>query len=229
MIIIWCDVSFENDKSYQPMKDEFSETTTATPKKPLDPIDMAIFNEGKEELRSNDVPLITVRTADNAMRQIEEHKDKKIFVICSGTVGRYLVPEIAHQYPYVHDLYIYAHNIALHVDWADKYVKMLKMFNFHTSLLVRLTRDIAGYFIKRGQTFLQADMPQNALICFNHARNLEIGANVRDKMEPNLNSTEPSCPQPDFREHLDLLEGNNGLICQAETAVRAQEHPLQIS
>jgi hypothetical protein len=48
MIIIWCDVSFENDKSYQPMKDEFSETTTATPKKPLDPIDMAIFNEGKE-------------------------------------------------------------------------------------------------------------------------------------------------------------------------------------
>jgi hypothetical protein len=60
VIIIWCDVSFENDQSYQLMKDEFNETTIATSKKPLDPIDMAIFNQGKEELRSNDVPLITV-------------------------------------------------------------------------------------------------------------------------------------------------------------------------
>lgn len=74
------------------MKDEFNETTTATSKKPLDPIDMVIFDEGKEELRSNDVPLITVQTSDDAIRQIAEHKDKKIFVICSDTVGRHLIP-----------------------------------------------------------------------------------------------------------------------------------------
>jgi hypothetical protein len=226
IIIIWCDISFENDKSYQPMQDEFNEATTTTPKKPLDPIDMLIFNEGKEELRSNDVPLVTVQTADDAIREIEKHKDKKTFVICSGTVGRFLVPEIVRRYPNVHDFYIYTHNIALHLEWADDYGKIVKMFSFHTNLLVRLTREIANYFIKRGQMFLTVDAPQDALICFNHARDLEIRANLRDKIPPNPNSTEPTDPQPDFRDHLDLLEGNNGLICQAETAVRTQEGPL---
>jgi hypothetical protein len=96
------------------------------------------------------------------------------------------------------------------------------MFNFRTSLLIRLTRDIAGYFIKRGQMFLEVDAPQDALVCFNHASNLKIQANVRNKMKPNPNSTETSSPQPDFREHLDILEGNNTLFCQAETAVRVQ-------
>lgn len=48
MMIIWCDVSIENDNSYQPMKDGFNETTTSTPKKEPDPIDVMIFDEGKE-------------------------------------------------------------------------------------------------------------------------------------------------------------------------------------
>lgn len=133
------------------------------------------------------------------------------------------------QCAYVHDFYVYTHSIILHIDWAEQYGKMVKMFNFHTNLLVRLTREIADYFIQQGKSFLQVDAPQNALICSNHARNLEIGANVRDKMEPNRNSTEPSPPQPDFREHLDLLEGNDGLICQAETAVCEQEISLENS
>ncbi|CAF2942321.1 unnamed protein product [Rotaria sp. Silwood2] len=231
MIIIWCDVSFENDESYQPMKDEFNETTTATSKKPVDPIDMLIFDEGKEELRSNNVPLITVRTADDAMRQIEKNKDKKNFVICSGTVGRYLVPEISSQYHEIHDVYIYAHNIALHVDWADKYIGMLKLFNFHTDLLVRLTRDIANYFIKRGQILLnpEVDMPKEALICFKHAQQLEIVANIREKMKPNTKHPEKDYAQPDFRDHLDLLEGKNGLISKAEEAIREQDGCLEAS
>jgi dihydrofolate reductase len=228
IIIIWCDVSFEKDESYQSMKNEFNEATTATMKKPFDPIDMMILNEGKEELRSNNVPLITVRTADDAMREIKEHKDKKIFIISSGTVARYLVPEIVRQYPYVRDFYVYTHNIALHVEWADQYPpKMLKMFNFHTTLLLRLTRDIAGHFIERGNMFLSDDAPQNALSLFKHARKLEIGANVREKIKPSLNSTEPNYSQPDFRDNLDQLEGSNGLICQAEAAVHAQGLSLE--
>jgi hypothetical protein len=229
IIIIWCDNSFDKKESYQPMQNEFNEATTTTPKRPLDGIDMAIFNDAKEELRLNDVPLITVQTTDDAIREIEKHKDKKIFVICSGTVGRYLVPKIVSQYPHVHDFYIYAHNITLHFDWADEYVKYVKMFSFHTNLLVRLTRDIANYFIKRGQMFLEVDAPQDALICFNHAQNLEIRANIRDKIPSNPNSRERTDLQPDFRDHLDLLEGKNGLICQAETAIRIQGLPLENS
>jgi hypothetical protein len=164
------------------------------------------------------------------MNQIKRNKGKKIFIICSGTVGRYLVPEIMRECPYIYNFYIYAHNIALHVEWADPYdSKMLKMFNFHTTLLLRLTRDIAGHFIEQGKMFLQVGAPQDALTLFNHARNLEIGANVREKIKPNSNSTEPIYAQPDFRDHLDLLEGDDGLISQAEAAARAQEYPLENS
>ena len=175
--IVWCDISFDNDDSYKPMKDEFNETTTATPKKELDPIDMVIFDEGKEQLRSHDIPLVTVRTAEDAMLQIDKHRKNKIFFICSGTVGRFLVPKIVHQYPLIHNIYIFAHNISLHLDWTDPYLKMLKIFNFPTDLLVRLTRDIAAYFIQQGTMYLEVNAPQSALECFNHARNLKIETN----------------------------------------------------
>ncbi|CAF3868402.1 unnamed protein product [Rotaria sp. Silwood1] len=101
---------------------------------------------------------------------------------------------------------------------------MLKLFNFHTDLLARLTRDIANYFIKRGQMLLnsEVDMPKEALICFKHAQKLEIVANERDKMKPNLKHPEKNYAQPDFRDHLDLLEGDNGLISKAEEAI----HPF---
>ncbi|CAF4641571.1 unnamed protein product [Rotaria sp. Silwood1] len=88
----------------------------------------------------------------------------------------------------------------------------------------RLTRDIANYFIKRGQMLLnsEVDMPKEALICFKHAQKLEIVANERDKMKPNLKHPEKNYAQPDFRDHLDLLEGDNGLISKAEEAI----HPF---
>ncbi|UJR10965.1 hypothetical protein I4U23_015150 [Adineta vaga] len=212
IFIVWCDVSFENNDSYQSMQDEFNEASTGTPKRQPDPIDMAILNDDIEKLRSDKVPLAVVRTIDDALREIANHKDEKVFVICSGSVGRCLVPMIAQEYPYVHDIYIYAHNIGLHVDWADHYIKLIKMFNFHTNLLVRLTRDISKYFIERGKIFLSVDEPRHALKCLEHAQKLEIEANRREKMKPNLQQTETYFVQPDFRDNLDQLEGTNGLI-----------------
>ena len=46
-IIVWCDVTFENGNSYQPMKDEYKEKTNGTLKKTGDSVDMVIFNQGK--------------------------------------------------------------------------------------------------------------------------------------------------------------------------------------
>ncbi|CAF1245069.1 unnamed protein product [Rotaria sordida] len=103
------------------------------------------------------------------------------------------------------------------------------MFNFPTVLLVRLTRDISAYFIKQGKMYLQVDAPQNALTCFNHARNLEIQANERDKGKLNSNTKEPNCSHIDFREHLDMLEGDGGLISRAKEAVRTKEYSLEDS
>lgn len=77
---------------------------------------MKSFNEGKEELRANNVQLVTVRTCDDASREIGQNKNKNNVVICSNTVGRYLVTEIVRQYPHVNNVNIYTHGIALHVD-----------------------------------------------------------------------------------------------------------------
>ena len=229
--VIWCDVSFEREDSYQSMKNEFNAATTAAQPK-SDSIDTMILNEEQEELLLNNVPVITVRTPDDAVREIEDQKTKgkKIFVICSGTLGRYLVPELLSKCPYIHNFYIYAHSIALHIDWSESYPRgLLKMFNFHITLLLRLTRDISSHFIEHGKMFLLVDDPQNALALFNHARNLEIGANKREKMPPNPKSKEPNYAQPDFRGNLDLLEGHNGLIAQAVAAVRAKGIPVEDS
>ena len=228
VFIIWCDVSFENQNAYLSMKDEFIETTTATVRKPMDPIDMAIFSDGKEELRSNNVPLITVPTIDDALREIEKHKNDNIFIICSGSLGRILVPEIVSQFSLVHHFYIYTHNIVLQLEWADEYpVKMVKMFNFPTDLLLRLTRDIAAHFIEQGKSFLSIDAPDYALPLFDQARKLEITANERQKRQSNPNGEQSNQPLSDFRDHLDQLEGNKGLICQAEEALRKQECSLE--
>ena len=227
MFIIWCDASFVNPNDYNLMKEEFNETTTATSKKPSDSIDVQILDEGREELRSNDVPLITVPTPDDVEREIEKHKKDKIFIICSGTLGRFLVPVIVRKYSYVHGFYIYTHNILLHRDWTEKYSTMIKMFTFHTNLLLRLTRDIAYHFIERGRWFLSLDAADNALKLFEHAQKLEMVANAREKRLSNSDGSQWNPPPPDFRDHLDLLEGEQGLIAKAEEAMRKQELSLE--
>lgn len=213
--IIWCDVNFVDPNDYRSIQDEFNETTTASAieSRSIDPIDMAILTPGREELRSNEVPVVTVQTIDDTFRQIEQNQDKKICIICSGTIGCILVPKISVEYPQIHKVYIYAHNLVSHARWADDYITMVRMFNFHTNLLVRLTRDISYDYIEQGQTFFSRNLPHEALTCFMRAQNLEIAANRRDKMDEN--STEP-----DFRERLDQLEGENGLIAQAKRAIR---------
>jgi hypothetical protein len=113
------------------------------------------------------------------------------------------------------------------MEWEEQHELKLKMFRFHTNLLLRLTRDISYYFIQRGQTFLDADLPQNALTCFNHAKTLEIRANIREKIQTNSNNDEPTSPLPDFRDRLDLLEGDDGLICRALETIHAKQQPLQ--
>jgi hypothetical protein len=93
------------------------------------------------------------------------------------------------------------------------------MFDHPIDLLVRLMRDISAYFIEQGKINLELNDASNALKYFNHAKNLEIRANQKDKMKPNTRNTGRPPIQPDFREHLNLLEGENGLIRRAENAL----------
>ncbi|CAF3090573.1 unnamed protein product [Rotaria sp. Silwood2] len=80
-------------------------------------------------------------------------------------------------------------------------------------------RDISAYFIEQGKGYLICNDPNNALKYFKHAWNLETRANEKDKVPPNTKSKEKHVVQKDCRTRLNLLEGENGLIRQAEKAL----------
>ncbi|CAF0978165.1 unnamed protein product [Adineta ricciae] len=224
VVIIWCDVSFETRSSYQAMQDEFNETTTGASAQEPDRMDVDIVNDGTNYFHSNNVPLIVTRTIEEAETEIKNHSKEKIFIICSGTIGRFLVPIISQKFFYVHDIFIFTHGLERHTEWTAAYKPMVKMFRFHTTLLIRLTHEITKYFIKQGNNYLQVDDGSSALKYFKHAQKLEIEANKRSKTT--WNAAETYSNQPDYRRHLNVLEGHNGLIAQAENSMRRQGLPV---
>jgi len=217
VVVIWLDSTFEGDND-PPMKEEFNKKI-ASSALPSDPIDSLICRETQEDLVTYGAPVITVGTPDEAIKLIEDYPGAKIFFISSGSLGKDMVPKIVRQYPLIHSFYIYCFKMVNHCGWASEYDSCLQMFDHQVDLLVRLMRDISGYFIEQGKIYLKHNDANSALKYFKHAWNLETRANVKDKMKPNTKSTEKSPVQPDFRVHLDLLEGENGLIRQAENAL----------
>lgn len=219
--IIWCDISFDSESSYESMKNDFSMTTgTALPKKEPDFISRIILDQDKEQFRLNAAPLVVVQTIDEALKRIEDNSNKQTFLITSGSVGRFLLPKVINKHPHVHHFYIFTHNILLHMDWAADYRSYLKMFDHPTDLLVRLTRDISSYFIQQGEYFMQVNAPEDALLCFSHARNLETYANERDNMGSYGSLTTQHNTRREFLVNLNRLEGDNGLISRAEAMIR---------
>ena len=116
LIVIWVDGTFEGD-NYQPMKDDFNEKIVGASAS-SDPINNSICRETQEDLVTNEAPVITVRTTDDAIKQIKNNPQAKIFFISSGSLGEHIVPTIVKQYPHVHSFYIYCFKIINHMHWA---------------------------------------------------------------------------------------------------------------
>jgi hypothetical protein len=217
VVIIWLDRTFEGGHN-QSMTNQFNEQIASSAAS-SDPIESAICHETKDDLLAHGAPVVTARTADEAIKLIESYPDAKIFFISSGSLGKDMVPEIVRRYSLIHSFYIFCFKMVDHCGWASEYVECLQMFDHPVDLLVRLMRDISEYFIKQGEQFLRDKDPHNALKYFQHSLNLEKRANERDKMKPNTKNSGKPLVQPDFRRNLDLLEGENGLIRQAERAL----------
>jgi hypothetical protein len=221
VVVIWLDSTFKGD-DYEGMKKEFNEGIASASPTSADPIDDLICHNTKHDLITNGAPVITVQTSDEAMKEIEKNSTAKIFFISSGSLGQEIVPRITSKYHHINSFYIFCFKIINHIHWASDYASHLQMFDHQIDLLVRLMRDIAKYFIEQGKTHLSFNQPRDALKYFQHAWNLETQANIRDKMKPNTKSTEKPHVQHDYRVHLDLLDGDNGLIHQAEQAFDTQ-------
>lgn len=221
VVVIWLDGTFERGR-YEAMKDEFNEQIAPSPPPPpppTDPINNLIIVETTQDLENNGVVVLTVSTPAAAIELIKKHSGAKIIFISSGSLGKDMVPQIVGQYALIHSFYIFCFKMDKHCEWASDYASCLQMFDHPVDLLVRLMRDISQYFIEQGKMNLSLNDPAAALQYFKHSWDLETRANKRDKMESNPKEPGQALVQSDYREHLNLLEGENGLIRTAEQAL----------
>jgi len=115
---------------------------------------------------------------DEALEYIRQNRQKQIFFISSGTIGKEVVPKIA-ALPQIQGIYIFCGYIPAHTEWASEYVdKITAMLEHQDNLLERLTRDIAEYVEKKGdQHFHNEDMVP-AKNCYAWAKKLLIRGQI---------------------------------------------------
>jgi hypothetical protein len=175
--IIWLDAYIGQDGQYHAFKRHFHTTLEPAAAVPPDALNILI-----RSLEQNAAPLLFAHTPAQAATLIEEHHDKRIIFISSGSLGQHMIPFIIAFYPYVHRFYIFCGEIKKYVEFGMDYISCLQMFDHETDLLVRLARDISNDIIKQGEIYMEINDATNALKCFEHSLKLNINANEIDKL-----------------------------------------------
>lgn len=138
-----------------------------------------------------------------AVEFIRQNRDKRIFFISSGTIGKEIIPQIC-QLSQIKGIYIFCGNISAHVEWAAEYVDYITAILEHQdNLLTRLSRDIAEYLETKGDRYRQEGSMIAARNCYSWAKKLllrskELGDNgairlikrVGDKYDDAVKSAE---------------------------------------
>ncbi len=85
----------------------------------------------------------------------DEFKDKRVFLISSGSLGAKIVPQV-HDLPQLYAIYIYCANVKYHREWAAKYSKVRVVCdNDDLYLLPQFAVDVAQANIDWGNAFLK--------------------------------------------------------------------------
>ena len=177
--IIWLDAFIGEDGKYESFKRNFQTTLRPAAAVPPDNINVLICS-----LTENAAPVLFAQTPAQAATLIEEHHDKQIIFISSGSLGKPMIPLICSVYLHVYRFYFFCYDIGKYLEFAMDYVCCLQMFNFETDLLVRLARDISKDIITQGEGYLEIDDAENALKCFEHVSTLNNDANRIDTLNP---------------------------------------------
>ena len=173
-MIVWLDQYIGQPGHCQPLKDAFSSTTD-----PNHTIPIRLFNEDDLEISRTvgeqfnfegvNFLLAAFKNIEHCVEFLEQHQNKRIFFITSGSMGRSAVPLIMYKckniftdpvtnkpYP---SIYVYCYNIENQLDWLIDYTVYIQVFTFDEDLLVRMIRDIADYFVVEGKRLIEADPP----------------------------------------------------------------------
>lgn len=220
-IILWLDVEIGDPTKYLALKKSFSSNTdplaqTWTMFTDRD-IDRLLQVNEAQIVRFEGVVFLlqAFQTEEACLEAFEIHQDKRIFFITSGSLGRYAVPQIIARFRRVFidpitnesysSIFVFCHDIARQMDWADDYLEYLQMFNFDSELLERMIRDVAEYFIERSARLRQDQNYSGA------KQRLQWGKKLRtqyDKMIQGFNTDDPTAVVRSERmRQIDILLG----------------------
>jgi len=175
-LIVWLDSYIGQDDVCIDLKEKLSNAINLNIDEPLihHEIDRLILNNVYPHIRDQ---LITVTTSEECLALIDRHYHKKIFLITSGSLGRYLVPRVVSDYRYVDKIFVFCQSILANIDWGMDFTDKLLMFDFHNNLFARVVYDIGMYYMEQGIFFSDSNGHTRALYCLYIAKKLVMRAN----------------------------------------------------
>ncbi|CAF3000895.1 unnamed protein product [Rotaria sp. Silwood2] len=164
-LIIWVDTFIGENNTCIEFKDALANAIKLI----KDEIDRLIVNNEIYPLRRE---LITLRTIEECLEMIDINRDKKIFLITSGSLGLQLVPRVLNTFPCVEKIYIFCGYIRGLVDWAMDFTDKLLMFDFPNDLFARVVYDIGMYYMERAINFSNSNEHISALYYLYYCKTL---------------------------------------------------------
>ncbi|CAF2059794.1 unnamed protein product [Rotaria magnacalcarata] len=164
-LIIWLDAHIGDPEKYHNLKKSFSSNIdprnqTWTMLTGTDIDDLLRVGEPKPVKFGGILVLLITFTDPNACYQaFETYSNKRILFITSGTLGKHIVPRILENFPQVftdpvakvpyNAIYVFCGYISAHIPWAMPFLDYILMFNHETDLLLRMTCDMAKYYLTK--------------------------------------------------------------------------------
>ncbi|CAF0855779.1 unnamed protein product [Rotaria sordida] len=115
--------------------------------------------------------LSTFTNIENCLNCFEHNRNKRIFFITSGSLGREVVPIVLERFketftdPVTKEpcmsIYVFSNNMADDIDWGLHYQDYIQMFDFDADLLSRLVRDIGDYYFTESKRLLDGSPSHN--------------------------------------------------------------------
>jgi len=217
-LTVWVDRYVGEKGSYVKMKEKFKNNiqplnTWTTEEEetnvimPLAVIDPAVL----ENLKDKAYCLKVFSNENESLKFINENRDKKIFFVTSGTMGKIMVPLIV-DLPQIHGIYIFCSNISYHTSWAMEYAeKITSILEHQDDLLLRLTKDISKYLQEKGDIHMAQKNMLKAKNCYAWATKLILrGKDLGDTT---------------YRKSLEII---NRLTDLAENGLTAEEQQMEV-
>jgi len=179
-MVVWLDEYIGQPQQYLSLKRVFDRLVNANGVSRLDRDEWWDF---ENLMRLEREPIYTtIRFFDKSadcLTFIREHiATTTIFLVTSPLFARLIVPHVINE---VYSIYLLCDRILDHMKWALEYIECIQLFDFHTDLIIRLTRDVAYYCFQQGKERLKYDNPKQALEYFSTARKLSFRVNMFDR------------------------------------------------